>query len=98
MTSATARQFGLTGRGWLGPGAIADIAVFDPEAVGHGGTYQNPAVTPVGIPYVVLAGRVVVDDSMFCGERHGRVLKAGHPELSEAEAAAYRRSATRETT
>lgn len=78
MTSAIARQFGLAGRGWLGPGAIADISVFDPEAVGHGGTYRDPAVTPAGIPYVVLAGHVVVDESDFCRERHGRVLKAGH--------------------
>ncbi|SPT63704.1 N-acyl-D-amino-acid deacylase family protein [Actinomadura madurae] len=77
MTSATARQFGLAGRGWLGPGAIADVAVFDPGTVGHGGTYEDPAVTPDGIPYVLLAGRVVVDDSAFCGERHGRVLRAG---------------------
>ncbi|MFG2250893.1 amidohydrolase family protein [Spirillospora sp. NPDC048823] len=80
MTSATARQFGLAGRGWLGPGAIADITVFDPEAVGHGGTYQDPAVAPSGVPYVALAGHLVVDDSIFCGERHGRVLRAGRPE------------------
>ncbi|CNF37221.1 D-Aminoacylase [Mycobacterium tuberculosis] len=82
MTSATARQFGLAGRGWLGPGAIADIAVFDPETVGHAGTYQYPAVAPAGIPYVILAGRPVVDDSIFCGERHGRVLRAGFPDPS----------------
>ncbi|MEV0431020.1 D-aminoacylase [Micromonospora sp. NPDC050495] len=79
MTSATARQFGLTGRGWLGRGAIADIAVFDQETVGHAGTYhENPAAPPTGIPYVILAGHVVVDDSAFCGERWGRVLRAGH--------------------
>lgn len=82
MTSATAAQFGLTGRGRLAPGAIADIAVFDPATVGHAGTYRDPAVPPAGIPYVLLAGRVVVDDSVFCGERHGRVLRAGRPEPS----------------
>ncbi|WP_205856962.1 N-acyl-D-amino-acid deacylase family protein, partial [Phytoactinopolyspora endophytica] len=43
-TSLTARQFGLAGRGVLLPGAHADITVFDPERIGHDGTYVNPGV------------------------------------------------------
>jgi len=77
MTSATADQFRLTGRGWLGPGAIADVTAFDPTTVGHDGTYEVPDVTPTGVPYVVLAGALVVDGGVFTGERLGRVIRAG---------------------
>jgi N-acyl-D-amino-acid deacylase len=77
MTSSTATQFGLTGRGVIGPGAVADICVFDPDTVGHDGTYENPDVKPTGVDWVVLAGDVVVDAGGFTGERRGRVLRAG---------------------
>jgi N-acyl-D-aspartate/D-glutamate deacylase len=76
MTSAVADQFGLAGRGYLGSGAVADITVFDPERVGHDGSYLNPSVDPTGIPYVLLAGQVVIDAGEFTGERAGQVLRA----------------------
>ncbi|MBB5785577.1 N-acyl-D-amino-acid deacylase family protein [Jiangella mangrovi] len=75
-TSLIARQFGLAGRGVLLPGAHGDVTVFDPERIGHAGTYTDPAVTPEGIETVVLGGRVVVDGGTFGGERAGRVLRA----------------------
>ncbi|MFG1945892.1 amidohydrolase family protein [Nonomuraea sp. NPDC048826] len=75
-TSATADQFGLRGRGWLGPGAYADVCVFDPAEVGHAGTYAAPAATPSGIVHVLLEGHVVVESGQFAGERRGRVLRA----------------------
>lgn len=75
MTSLSASHFGLTGRGWIGNGAIADVTVFDPETVGHDGTYRRPDVKPAGIDYVLLGGRVVVDEGEFTGDRAGRVLR-----------------------
>ena len=80
MTSATALQFGLVGRGTLLPGAIADVCVFDPQTIGHDGTYLEPDVKPSGVHHVVLAGAIVVEDGTFTGERRGHVLRAGHPE------------------
>lgn len=75
MTSSTAAQFGLAGRGFIAPGAIADVCVFDPGTIGHDGTYTKPDVRPDGIAYVLLEGTVVVDEGAFTGERHGRVLR-----------------------
>jgi N-acyl-D-amino-acid deacylase len=75
MTSSTARQFGLVGRGWVGPGAVADLCVFDRETVGHAGTYVVPDVLPTGIAWVTLEGDVVVDSGEFTGDRRGRVLR-----------------------
>jgi len=77
MTSSTAAQFGLTGRGVVGPGAVADLCVFDPETIGHDGTYEIPDVPPTGVAYVTLAGSLVVEEGSFTGARAGAVLRAG---------------------
>lgn len=77
LTSATAGQFGLSERGWLGAGAIADVVVFDPATIGHAGGYENPDVLPRGMVHVLLEGEVVISDGVFSGERRGRMLRAG---------------------
>ncbi|MFD0889658.1 amidohydrolase family protein, partial [Streptosporangium algeriense] len=77
VSSAVAAQFGLTDRGWLGSGAVADICVFDPATIGHDGTYEVPDVRPRGVRHVFLAGREVVADGEFTGGRHGTVLRRG---------------------
>jgi N-acyl-D-aspartate/D-glutamate deacylase len=81
MTSAAAGRFRLAGRGRLRAGALADLVVFDPATVGHpGASPATPSARPSGVPYVVLAGHVVIDGGDFTGERLGRVLRAGRPE------------------
>lgn len=76
-TSATAQQFGLADRGWLGTGAVADIAVFDLDRMGHDGDFQRPDVRPTGVEHIVLNGSVVVMDGDFTGARGGRMLRRG---------------------
>ncbi|MFI6316973.1 amidohydrolase family protein [Nonomuraea sp. NPDC050556] len=77
VSSATAAQFGLADRGWLGAGAVADVCVFDPAAIRHEGTYDIPDIRPAGVEFVVLGGRVVIDGGEFTGGRHGRLLRSG---------------------
>jgi N-acyl-D-amino-acid deacylase len=77
MTSLSARAFGLAGRGRLLDGMVADVCVFDPERIGHDGTYLRPDVRPTGMELVALAGRVVLRDGEPTGERAGRVLRPG---------------------
>jgi N-acyl-D-aspartate/D-glutamate deacylase len=62
-------------RGFLAPGSVADIAVFDPVTVGHADTYAAPDAPPAGIPYVVLAGGLVIDGGESTGLRRGRVVR-----------------------
>lgn len=76
VTSASAAHFGLTGRGWLGAGSVADVCVFDPATIGHSGTYLEPAVKPTGIEHVVVGGDVVIESGQFSGARAGRVIRA----------------------
>ncbi|MCZ9880462.1 N-acyl-D-amino-acid deacylase family protein [Arthrobacter sp. B2a2-09] len=77
VSSATAGQFGLTDRGWLGRGAAADVVVFDPERIGHEGTYEEPDVRPTGMVHVLLNGEPVIVDGEFTGARRGQILRSG---------------------
>ena len=75
MTSLPATRFGLKGRGRLAPGYFADVVVFDPDTVASTSTFENPAVYPTGIAWVLVNGEVVVDHGQHTGARAGRVLR-----------------------
>jgi N-acyl-D-aspartate/D-glutamate deacylase len=74
MTSFPAQICGLMDRGLLRPGMAADITVFDPKTVTDKATFQDPLLYPIGIPYVVVDGVVVIDQGRHTGEKPGRVL------------------------
>ena len=71
MTSLPAQKFGLGDRGLLRPGYAADIVVFDPAKVSDRATFQQPHQYPEGIPYVVVNGKLVVDEGRHTGTRSG---------------------------
>ncbi len=75
MTSLPARRLGLADRGVLRPGAMADLAAFDPEKVRDTATYEDPRRRPEGIPYVVVNGRLVKDADRLTGALPGRVIR-----------------------
>jgi N-acyl-D-amino-acid deacylase len=74
MTSLTADRFGLDGRGRVGEGMWADLALFDAATVLDRATFTDPAQYPGGIPYVVVNGQVVIDKGEHTGVLAGRVL------------------------
>jgi len=74
MTGLSAKIVGLSDRGLLKPGMAADITLFDPATVIDKATFENPAQYPVGIPYVIVNGVVVIDKGEHTGARPGRVL------------------------
>ncbi|MBI2797399.1 MAG: amidohydrolase family protein [Gemmatimonadetes bacterium] len=75
MTSLPAKRLGLADRGCLRAGCAADVTVFDPATVGHGGTFEQPHVYPTGIQYVIVNGGVVVSRGEMTAARPGRVLR-----------------------
>lgn len=77
MTSFPAQRLGLPDRGLLRDGFKADIVVFDPETVKAMATKEDPRQYPIGIRYVIVNGRVVIDDGENTGELPGRALRRG---------------------
>ena len=75
MTSLPCETFGLTDRGVIRPGALADLVLFDPATIADVGTYQDPAQPPTGIAAVIVNGEVVVRDGEHTGARPGRTLR-----------------------
>jgi len=74
MTSLPADGFGLAGRGRIIPGGVADLVLFDSEAVAEGGDYRDPVKPPRGVGTVIQGGHVVVRDGRWLGVRRGRRL------------------------
>ena len=77
MTGQSAARLGLRDRGQIREGSYADITVFDPATVKDMATFESPHQYPVGIPWVLVNGRVAVENGKFAGVRAGRVLRRG---------------------
>jgi len=76
MTGLSARQFGLTDRGELRPGAYADITVFDPLSVQDVATFEQPSVAARGIRCVIVNGVVAYLEGRAESGRVGRFLSS----------------------
>jgi N-acyl-D-amino-acid deacylase len=75
MTSLPASRMGLSDRGLVRPGMIADLVLFDPGTVRDRSTFADPMHYSEGIPYVAVAGQLVVDGGRITEARPGRVLR-----------------------
>ena len=75
MTSRTAAQVGLPDRGVVAVGKKADLVVFDPATVADRSTPLEPGLAPVGLPYVIVNGQVVLDDGKMTDARPGRAIR-----------------------
>jgi N-acyl-D-aspartate/D-glutamate deacylase len=74
MTSLPASVFGMTDRGVVRVGAIADMVVFDLERFVDKATYTDPHQLAKGVVYVFVNGQVAVESGEFSVELHGEVL------------------------
>jgi N-acyl-D-amino-acid deacylase len=75
MSTGPARRLGLSDRGEIRPGFVADLTAFDPSTVADRATFENPRQAPVGIALTVVAGQVVVCDGAVGDARPGRTLR-----------------------
>jgi N-acyl-D-aspartate/D-glutamate deacylase len=79
MTGLPAKTIGMTDRGLLRPGAIADITVFDPDRVSDHATYDNPVLMSEGIIYTLVNGGVAWRNGAATGASSGQVLRRDTP-------------------
>ncbi len=75
ITGGPATILGITGRGVIAKGNVADIAVFDPQLIRDRATYKDPYRYPAGIQYVIINGEVVVSQGRHIGVRAGKILR-----------------------
>lgn len=74
MTGTPATVYHLEDRGVIRTGALADVVVFDLNAVNDPGTYQDPHHLAEGVIHVLVNGEPAVEDGRFTGMLAGRVL------------------------
>ena len=79
MTRMPADRINLSDRGRIEVGAMADIAVFDPEEIIDTATFEDPHQYALGVHHVIVNGTPVLLDKAMTGARPGRVLRANQP-------------------
>ena len=77
MTSYPAARLGIPDRGLLREGMKADIVVFDPKTVRAHTTRQNPKQFSTGVEYVIVNGKLMIDEGKHTGVLPGRALRHG---------------------
>jgi len=74
-TSLPAQMLGLSERGQLKPGFIADITIFDPKRIRDLATYIEPHQYSEGIDFVLIQGKIIIADEKFTGTLAGQPLR-----------------------
>jgi len=74
-TSLPASMLGLTDRGMIKKGYIADIVIFDPENISDKASFEDPQQYSSGLPYLIVNGKIVIENSIFTGYLAGKPLR-----------------------
>jgi len=75
MTSMPASVLGLSNRGSIAPGKVADLVIFDPSKVRETATFTRPHQLAEGFDWVLIDGEVARREGASLPKRHGRVLR-----------------------
>jgi N-acyl-D-aspartate/D-glutamate deacylase len=65
----------LTERGYLKPGYVADVVVFDPKTYRDQATFDKPHQYATGVRYLFVNGVAAIDDGKETGKQPGKVLR-----------------------
>jgi len=76
MTSMPADQIGLTDRGRIAKGNIADLVLFDFNKVTDKATFNNPHQYSTGIEFVFVNGTAVIEKGEISNVRPGKILRS----------------------
>jgi N-acyl-D-amino-acid deacylase len=74
MTSLPAQRFRIDDRGLLRVGYAADILVFDEKTVSDKATYERPHAYSVGFKYVMVNGKLTVDNGRHNETKAGQII------------------------
>jgi len=74
MTSLPAQKFQLKDRGLIKEGFAADIVIFDEQQVSDKATFEQPHQLSAGFKFIIVNGKLVVDEGIHTGIRSGQAL------------------------
>ena len=74
-SALTADALGIKERGWLRVGYFADVVVFDEQAIADQATYEKPEALAVGMRYVIVNGKLAVENGKYTGALAGKALR-----------------------
>ncbi len=75
MTGKPAEIFGIEKRGVIKEGNFADIVILDPANIEDKATIDKPYQYPIGIEYVLVNGKIALDQGKYTNERFGMIIK-----------------------
>jgi N-acyl-D-amino-acid deacylase len=75
MTSMPAEKLGIKKRGLLKKNNFADVVIFNPDTVIDNATFEKPHQYPTGINYVIVNGKVTIENSKHTGAVNGQVIR-----------------------
>jgi N-acyl-D-amino-acid deacylase len=78
VSKLPATRIGLSDRGRIEVGAIADIAVIDPDTILDIATFENPHQYAEGAHHVFVSGEAVLLNAEMTGARPGRVIRSNN--------------------
>lgn len=76
MTSMPANKLGIKDRGIIAENNYADIVIFEYETIQDRASFTDPHQYPSGIPYVIVNGKIVIENGEQTGELPGLVIRS----------------------
>jgi N-acyl-D-amino-acid deacylase len=74
-SALVAETFRIPERGLIREGYFADVIVFDPKTVSDRSTYEQPELFAVGMKFVIVNGKIAVENGAYTGVLAGRALR-----------------------
>ena len=74
MTYLPAMVYNLSTKGLIREGMDADLVLFDPATISDLGTFARPALGNTGIDYVLVNGKIAVENNKVTGVLAGKSM------------------------
>ena len=74
-SALTAETFRIPERGLIREGYFADVIVFDEKTVADRANYEQPELFSLGMKFVIVNGKIAVDNGAYSGALAGRALR-----------------------
>jgi N-acyl-D-amino-acid deacylase len=75
MTSVPAKKVGIPSRGLLEEGYYADMVLLKLEEIKNRASIENPFISPEGVEYVFVNGKMAVSQGKYTGAMSGEMLR-----------------------